>query len=251
MVLFYLGGYLIILARVDRDRVVDGFTYFHFGFSIISPIAQLLRATMLSLNLFGVLCSHLPAGGLAHPSGMETYGGPILYLVIQSVLLFSFLVWQDYGFSLGNWRRIPNPVCRDEEDSKTREKEVIEEEERVVSSTDGLRVLHLSKVYRSGMFGKLHAVDDLSFGVKHGEVFGLLGPNGGGFCPFAVSSLYSKLLKANSMQLENRQQYPCFVGISNHQRLLLSSCSTVHPSCIIAQQHAKTSACARNMMPST
>ncbi|NTW62127.1 ATP-binding cassette domain-containing protein, partial [Candidatus Saccharibacteria bacterium] len=29
-------------------------------------------------------------------------------------------------------------------------------------------------------FGKLHAVDDISFDIKKGEIFGFLGPNGAG-----------------------------------------------------------------------
>ncbi len=38
-----------------------------------------------------------------------------------------------------------------------------------------LRTEHLQKV-----FGKIHAVEDLSLEVRHGEIFGFLGPNGAG-----------------------------------------------------------------------
>src|SRR5256886_7911448 len=40
---------------------------------------------------------------------------------------------------------------------------------------DAIAVEHIIK-----KFGDFIAVDDVSFGVKHGEIFGLLGPNGAG-----------------------------------------------------------------------
>lgn len=44
-----------------------------------------------------------------------------------------------------------------------------------------IEISHLVKDFRIGMRGvKLRAVDDLSFAVNEGEIFGLLGPNGSG-----------------------------------------------------------------------
>lgn len=43
------------------------------------------------------------------------------------------------------------------------------------SEDDGLRVLHLTKT-----FGRETVLEDVTFGVRHGEVFALLGPNGAG-----------------------------------------------------------------------
>jgi ATP-binding cassette subfamily A (ABC1) protein 3 len=45
----------------------------------------------------------------------------------------------------------------------------------VSSSNDGLRVLNLTK-----SFGHVTAVENLTFGIKRGEVFAFLGPNGAG-----------------------------------------------------------------------
>ena len=55
------------------------------------------------------------------------------------------------------------------------DEEIAEELVRVNSSNDGLRVLHLTK-----SFGPVTAVENLTFGIKRGEVFALLGPNGAG-----------------------------------------------------------------------
>ena len=38
-----------------------------------------------------------------------------------------------------------------------------------------IKIEHLQKTY-----GKIHAVDDISFEVKEGEIVGFLGPNGAG-----------------------------------------------------------------------
>ena len=58
----------------------------------------------------------------------------------------------------------------------TKEDEVAQELTRVTSSRDdGLQVLNVTKA-----FGKNVAVEDITFGVRRGEVFALLGPNGAG-----------------------------------------------------------------------
>ncbi len=55
------------------------------------------------------------------------------------------------------------------------DEEIAEELARVSSSNDGLRVLNLTK-----SFGHVTAVENLTFGIRRGEVFALLGPNGAG-----------------------------------------------------------------------
>ena len=45
-----------------------------------------------------------------------------------------------------------------------------------MGSSVAIEVSHLSKVYE----GKVTAVEDITFQVSQGEVFGLLGPNGAG-----------------------------------------------------------------------
>ena len=65
----------------------------------------------------------------------------------------------------------PSGITRKQEDSKT----VARQEEDESKSEYVIEVEHLVKA-----FGTFHAVDDISFTVKRGEIFGFLGANGAG-----------------------------------------------------------------------
>ena len=65
-----------------------------------------------------------------------------------------------------------------DDDGTILDDDVVEEQKRVVtfdSYNDAMKVYNLKKKFR-----KLKAVKDISFGVKPGECFGLLGINGAG-----------------------------------------------------------------------
>ncbi len=105
---------------------------------------------------------------------MTLYGGPILYLLLQSFALFGILLWFDSGSVFNRFRKTYR--SEDVEEREIPDDEVSNELQRVSSSSnDGLRVLHLTKAFGSNV-----AVEDVTFGVKRGEVFALLGPNGAG-----------------------------------------------------------------------
>ncbi|KAG8997749.1 hypothetical protein FRB94_007471 [Tulasnella sp. JGI-2019a] len=148
-----------------------------FSMSILGPVTSILRAVLVSLNVFSLRCD-----GRGHfsntPNGsMLKYGGPITYLIVSGLLLFFFLVWTDSGrplpFTFGLLRRSHandprNYVPGDD---------VLTEARRAETATnDPLRVLNISK-----RFGRStsKAVDDVSFGVGN-ETLSLLGPNGAG-----------------------------------------------------------------------
>ena len=113
-----------------------------------------------------------------YPGLFRLYGSPIVYLIGQSLFLFGILLWSDHGIFTGLFKRSATPP--DAEAIQTKEPEVTEEIERVQNSEDGLRVLHVTKTFATRKYGKVIAVDDLTFGVKKGEMFGLVGPNGAG-----------------------------------------------------------------------
>ena len=145
----------------------------HFTLALISPMASLTRALFVSLNVFNLICRNRSVA--SYPGELTLYGGPIIYLILQSACLFGIILWWDSGLTFSPFRR---KVYRsqDAEEADAPEDEITAEVKRVnASSDDGLRALHLTKA-----FGPTVAVEDVTFGVKRGEVFALLGPNGAG-----------------------------------------------------------------------
>jgi len=50
---------------------------------------------LLMLNEFSLLCHSKSIA--SYPAAITVYGEPILYLIVQSLVLFSFLIWGDGG----------------------------------------------------------------------------------------------------------------------------------------------------------
>ncbi|KAL6409583.1 hypothetical protein AUP68_05959 [Ilyonectria robusta] len=174
--LIYLISYMCVITYSPVTKIDSSLLYVHFVISALAPIGSVLRALFVSLNLFSTACD----GDIlvSNPGGILFYGGPILYLIIQSFVLFGLLIWLDQGSAgssllglFGSKKKpVPDPELSDEEISN--------ELARVTSSAaneNGLRVVNVTK-----NFGKNIAVDNVTFGIKRGEVFALLGPNGAG-----------------------------------------------------------------------
>ena len=136
-------------------------------------MGSLVRALFLALNLFSATCDGKELA--ANPGGILQYGGPILYLVLQVLLLFGILLWYESGSVVAFYRRFRKTPQHSNDANVVSDEEIAEELARVSSSNDGLRVLNLTK-----SFGKLTAVDNMTFGIQRSECFALLGPNGAG-----------------------------------------------------------------------
>ncbi|OAL06482.1 P-loop containing nucleoside triphosphate hydrolase protein [Phaeosphaeriaceae sp. SRC1lsM3a] len=171
--LIYFIGYMAILTYAPAYAIDSYIEYFHWTVSLISPSASLLRSQLLSLNSFSVLCdgNQIPS----YPGALRVYGGPILYLIVQAILLFIGLVWWDSGYRPAFLRREKGRQGHNEESVESIPPAVAAEITRTEQSKDSLRALHLQKT-----FGSNHAVNDITFGIPQGQVFGLLGPNGAG-----------------------------------------------------------------------
>ena len=173
MFLLYFIAYLSVLTYVPVDKVDNALLVTHFVIALITPAGNLVRALFVSLNVFSTLCEGRYQIA-SFPGKITLYGGPVLYLIGQSIFLFGILLWWD---SASLWARVRHKKYKSEdiEQEVALEDDVAAEIKRVGSSTDGLRVQHVTKAYGSNV-----AVQDITFGVKRGEVFALLGPNGAG-----------------------------------------------------------------------
>ena len=151
-----------------------------FTLSILSPVASVLRAAFVSVNLFSLLCDGTKPLTAASTGTITRFGGPILYLFVMGFILLSILIWTDSGSILprrlrpGKRHGTKNDL-EGTNDSNTLRSDVIEESKAAASSNDLLRVLGVSKKY-----GDQNVVDDVSLGVSKGTVFAMLGPNGAG-----------------------------------------------------------------------
>lgn len=128
---------------------------------------------LLALNSFSLTCDGTKL--FSYPGAIKAYGGPILYLIIQAIILMIALVWWDSGYRPAIFNRSASRQRHSEENLDTVEAAVAHEISRAEQSNDSLRVLHVQKE-----FGRNHAVNDITFGIPQGQVFSLLGPNGAG-----------------------------------------------------------------------
>ena len=173
MFLLYFIAYMCIITyspAADIDRNVD---IAHFTIALFFPSANLLRALLLTFNQFSLLCRGDQIA--TYPGGIKVFGGPILYLILQSIVLLIVLVWYDSGWKPWFLARTKHRA-QDAEETDDMDSEVFAEARRCDKDCkDELRVLHATKAFGSNV-----AVQDVTFGVPKGEVFALLGPNGAG-----------------------------------------------------------------------
>lgn len=173
------ASYLILLAFSRADNLQANLNTVQYTLGLVTPSGNLLRALLLTLNQSQILCD---GQSYRNPGAISVYGAPILYLVLQCVALYAFLVSYDSGYfsrfapRFISLVRFPlRPKNWDDTRKHYPSTDTILEAKRTEQSPgDALRVLHLSKaVSRTSL-----AVLDVTFGVKSSESFALLGPNG-------------------------------------------------------------------------
>ncbi|KAL6361883.1 hypothetical protein LRP88_05363 [Fusarium phalaenopsidis] len=172
----YVIAYMSVLTYTPVTRVDSSLRIVHFVASIFAPIGSMARALFVTTNLFSTACDENTV--TTNPSGILYYGGPILYLILQSFILFGLIIWFDTGSAGASLRGLfEGRRKKAETEEETPNEDVVDELSRLADNADdnGLRVMHLTKSFRRNT-----AVDNVSFGIKRGEVFALLGPNGAG-----------------------------------------------------------------------
>ncbi|RGP71199.1 ABC transporter [Fusarium sporotrichioides] len=173
----YIIAYMSVLTYTPVTKVDSSLRLVTFLISAFAPIGSALKALFISTNLFSTACDDTEL--TANPSGILYYGGPILYLILQSIISFGLLVWLDTGSAGASIRGIFHGKKKDTDtDEEQIDEDIISERNKVTQNAEnehGLRVMHLTKSFRNNT-----AVDNVTFGIRRGEVFALLGPNGAG-----------------------------------------------------------------------
>jgi ABC-type multidrug transport system fused ATPase/permease subunit len=163
--------YLLIITFRPAASIDNEVDIAHYTMALFFPSGNLLRALLLSLNQFSLLC-HGATTIPSYPGDIQVYGGAILYLVLQIIIQLIVLIWYDSGYKPSFLARRGHKST-DVEEIDDVDPEVYAEAARVDGCKDELRVKHATKAFRSFV-----AVQDVSFGVPHGQTFALLGPNG-------------------------------------------------------------------------
>lgn len=168
----YFGATVAITGSSLPSLVDASLTGLYFGFAVIAPIMSWLKAIFVALNMYNLSCGkgELPA---SNPAGLMYYGGPILYLILQTIVFGALVIWIDGGFAGTSFQRLfgSSKGTDTVQDDETTAPEVV----NAGSDEYGLRLQHVTK-----SFGSNTAVDNVSFGIERGEIFALLGPNGAG-----------------------------------------------------------------------
>ena len=166
---------MLLLTFGSAEQLQKNLDAVQYTYGLISPSGTLLRAMLLTLNQSQILCRE--RSYVAYPGDITVYGAPILYLVLQSIAFYTYLVYHDSGWSLsfGRFRKAAPPSADLEKDTTGFRADVFAEQERTETSSDELRLLNVRKD-----FGRITAVDNATFGASSGEILALLGPNGAG-----------------------------------------------------------------------
>ncbi|KAM0556917.1 hypothetical protein ACHAPJ_005592 [Fusarium lateritium] len=172
----YIVAYISVITYTPLTRLDRSLRLVHFITSAFAPIGSALRALFITTNLFSTACEGFEVTD--NPSGILYFGGPISYLILQSLILFGLLIWFDTGSAAAFMRGLIPRKKKAESEEENVDQDVIGELDEVTRNAErehGLRVMHLTKSFRSNT-----AVDNVTFGIRRGEVFALLGPNGAG-----------------------------------------------------------------------
>ncbi|KAF9471023.1 P-loop containing nucleoside triphosphate hydrolase protein [Pholiota conissans] len=177
MLVLYISSYLLVFTFGKVETASHITTIIHFAVSFLAPVDSVVRATLVSVNLFSLLCEGTDVVSTGSLLDIKRFGGPILYLVIHAFVLLAILVWVDSG------HRYPRPLGRKKAITHRRlistsnfdVSQFSDTNPEVADDTSLLRVVGISKT-----FGGKQVTDDVNLSIPRDTIFALLGPNGAG-----------------------------------------------------------------------
>lgn len=200
--IFTSGGYffsglipttiMFVFDFIPKEKDEQNWADFLRTFFMIIPQFCLGRGLMEMINNQITYVSEEAVFGkrakFKSPMAFDMVGRYIASLLIFGmVTMITFLVVVYFsGWEFQFLKKIWSEKSNTNLSNFSAEDDILEEEERVLNNPEGdiLIVKQVTKIYRDrvGCFKhrKLKALDELTFGVKEGECFGLLGTNGAG-----------------------------------------------------------------------
>ena len=180
----FLSGFILVvlifflenLARGTKD-VADVLVYF---FRIIPPFC--LGDGLKNLSFSYSMDKY---NGGTDPWAMKVVGWNMLYMAFESVIFFICAIIVDHPLRHEKKRKLQfkstlvAPFVPYEDEDVLNERKEIEGDDPSRES-DVVKVKKIRKVFTLGSNKFKTAVENISFGVKKGEVFGFLGTNGAG-----------------------------------------------------------------------
>ncbi|CAH0024624.1 unnamed protein product [Clonostachys rhizophaga] len=213
--IFFVANTITFSTNTDPSSLNSTLSIIFYSLGFLTPAFSMTRALYVSLNMFGIACQddHLAS----YPGSIGVYGGPILYLCLQSMSLFGLLFWKEAGYT----PQLPinlRPSAKRLSDEEGMELSSHASHSNVYWSNDTtcLEAIHLQKD-----FGKFTAVDDVTLAVPKSTCFALLGPNGAGKTTcismirgdVAPSSRNTEIIVDGSSILKHRQEARSKLGV--------------------------------------
>lgn len=91
--IFNVFIFVVTMTYVNSSLQSSVLSISCFTLGAVSPVCSLGWALYVTLNIYGANCCEQTHASC--PPALEIYGSPILYLIVQSLILFALLVWVD------------------------------------------------------------------------------------------------------------------------------------------------------------
>ncbi|CAI6101462.1 unnamed protein product [Clonostachys chloroleuca] len=213
--IFFVANMITFSTNTDPTSLNSTLNIIFYSLGFLTPAFSMTRALYVSLNMFGISCQddHLAS----YPGSIGVYGGPILYLCLQSIALFCLLLWKEAGYTPKRSINLRSRAERlSDEEGMELSSHASHSNVHWSNDTSCLEAIHLQKD-----FGKFTAVDDVTLAVPKSTCFALLGPNGAGKTTcismirgdVAPSSRTTEIIIDGSSILKHRQEARSKLGV--------------------------------------
>ncbi|KAE8454159.1 hypothetical protein EG329_005084 [Mollisiaceae sp. DMI_Dod_QoI] len=184
----YVVAYVMNQSFGNTSILFSTYSSIQYGLGLSSPAANLARALFLATNSFEILCGKYGDADVSTPFAYVRYGSVYANLLIQIVFLIIVLYIYEYGSADWIRRHITNRgvpsrlhyIVNTETEDSTQAVPQLEKNIHASSrqAAQTAPILDVSSVTK--YFGKVFAVENVSFDIAANQTLALLGGNGAG-----------------------------------------------------------------------